>query len=65
MAKKVQFKTNKHPTGQTEDLVIRICPAENGFIIKAGGAPYICDDAHALQDAIKDVLSRFIEETQE
>ena len=59
----LEFKVHEPPDGHTRDLTLRVSAIANGWVIKAGGAPFFCATSEILEDAIEDVLERFVDET--
>jgi hypothetical protein len=61
----VKFKIHETPEGNTRDLSLRISAIENGWVIKAGGPPYFCNNEVELMDAVNDVIKRYVDKTSE
>lgn len=59
-----EFKMHSPPDGHTQDLTLRVSAIANGWVIKAGGAPFFCATSDVLSDAIEDILERFIDVTK-
>ncbi len=58
----VAYKMHTPPDGKTKDLSLKVSAIDNGWIIKAGGSPYYCKTAQELDEAIADVVARFVAE---
>lgn len=62
---KVEFKLHAPPDGHTVDLTLRISRISNGWVIKAGGAPFFCATEDALKTAVDDLLTCAIADIHE
>lgn len=51
-----------HHEGATYDLALRISVIENGFVIKAGEAPFFCSTKKELDVAVADIMATFVSE---
>ena len=58
-SKEAQFKIHEDKKGNTVDLVVRISTVENGWIIKAGAAPFFCADEESLTAAVASLVAQF------
>jgi hypothetical protein len=57
--KEAQFKIHEDKKGNTVDLVVRVSTVENGWIIKAGAAPFFCANEEDLTAAVANLVARF------
>lgn len=58
----IKYKLTKD--GKTVDLSMRISSIANGWVIKAGGAPYFCFTEGEVQAAIADMLAEYLSQTE-
>lgn len=58
----VKFKTHEKPESHTKDVVIRVSSIDNGFVIKAGGAPHHVATVDELKSEVAELLVQFARE---
>lgn len=58
----VKFKLHKDEN--TVDLSLRISGIANGWVIKAGAAPYFCFTEEEVLDAIHDMMVEYVKQTK-
>ena len=58
----VKFKLHKDE--HTTDLSLRVSAIANGWVIKAGAAPYFCYTEEEVLEGIKDIVTQYLEQTK-